>query len=58
MSVLLTMQVGPVDWEKFRAATEWGYNQKTQGLISGKIFRAEGDQSTVLVLEEWEPHDA
>ncbi len=85
MSVLLTMQVGPVDWEKFKAATEWGYNQKgltrlctkTQGgsqgvlvhkrvspnqkpsgLISGKIYRAEGDQSKVLVVEEWESHDA
>ena len=58
MSVLLTMQVGPVDWEKFRAATEWGYNQKPSGLISGKIYRAEGDQSKVLVVEEWESHDA
>ena len=58
MSVLLTMQVGPVDWGKFKAATEWGYSQKPQGLISGKIYRAEGDQSRVLVIEEWESHDA
>jgi heme-degrading monooxygenase HmoA len=35
-----------------------GLQSKTPGLISGKIFRAEGDQNTVLVLEEWESHDA
>ena len=58
MSVLLTMQVGPVDWEKFSSATEWGYGHKPSGLISGKIYRAEADPSKVLVVEEWESHDA
>ena len=58
MSVLLTMQVGPVDWDKFKTASEWGYGQKPEGLISGKVYRAEGDQSRALVVEEWESHDA
>lgn len=58
MSVLLTMQVGPVDWNKFRAAAEWGYGQKPPGFLAGNVYRAEGDQNTVLVLEEWESHDA
>ena len=58
MSVLLTMQVGPVDWSKFKSASEWGYGQKPSGLISGKVYRAEGDQSRVLVVEEWESHGA
>ena len=52
------MQVGPVDWDKFRSATEWGYSRKPIGLISGKVYRAEGEPSTVLVVEEWESHDA
>ena len=58
MSVLLTMQVGPVDWNKFMSAAAWGYSQNPSGLISGKVYRAEGDQSKVLVVEEWESHDA
>ena len=58
MSVLLTMQVGPVDWDKFKPAIEWAYSQKPSGLEHGKIYRAESDQDTVLVMEMWESHDA
>ena len=58
MSVLLTMQVGPVDWDKFKAAAEWGYGHNPSGLISSKVYRAEDDPSTVLVVEEWDSHDA
>ena len=58
MSVLVTMQVGPVDWAKFKSATEWGQTQLAPGLLSSKVYRSEGDTQTVLIVEEWESHDA
>jgi len=58
MSVLISMQVGPVDWAKFKAAVDWANAQPVAGHISTKVYRAEDDPSTVLVLEEWESHDA
>ena len=39
MSVLISMQVGPVDWEKFQAAIEWANSLPAAGHIS-KIGRA------------------
>ena len=58
MSVLLTMQVSPEDWQKFKSGIEWAYSQNPSGLISGKVYRAEQDKTRVLVVEEWESHDA
>ena len=58
MSVLLTMQVGPVDWVKFRSATEWVNGQDAPGLRSSTVYRLENDPHTVLVVEEWDSHDA
>ena len=58
MSVLITMQVGPVDWAKFRAAIDWADSKHVPGHISTQVYRAENDPATVLVLEEWESHEA
>jgi len=58
MSILISMQVGPVDWGKFKAAVDWANAQAAAGHIGRKVYRAEDDSSTVLVLEEWESHEA
>lgn len=58
MSILLTMQVGPVDWEKFQSALEWASSQGMPGLISSRTYRAENDPATVIMIQEWESHDA
>ena len=57
MAILVTMEVGPVDWEKFKAATEWAKQSPAQGMISSETYRAESDPSRVLVVERWESHD-
>ena len=57
MSVLVTMQVGPVDWDKFRSASEWLETQGAPGLHSRRVYRSESDPSTVFVTAEWESHD-
>lgn len=58
MAILVTMQVGPVDWEKFRAAVEWGATQPATGRTSARLYRSHGDPSRVFVVEEWDSHDA
>ena len=58
MAVLVTMKVGPVDWAKFRAAAEWLDGQDSPGLSSSEIYRSEGDQDSVLVVQKWDSHDA
>jgi heme-degrading monooxygenase HmoA len=58
MSVLVTMQVGPVDWGKFRSAVEWLKEQEAPGLRSSNIYRSDNEPATVLVVEEWDSHDA
>ena len=58
MSVLITMQVGPVDWEKFRSAVQWADGKRAPGYISRKVYRAEDDPARVLLIEEWESHEA
>ncbi len=58
MSVLITMQVGPVDWEKFEQATAWVNGQPAPGMVSRKVYRAEDNPNMVLVIEEWDSHDA
>ena len=57
MAVLTTMKVGPVDWAKFRPATEWLDGQGSAGLNSTKVYRSESDSDSVLVVQEWDSHD-
>jgi len=57
MSVLITMEVGPVNWDKFKAAMDWANSRKPAGHIGTKVFRSEDDPSRVLILDEWESHD-
>ncbi|MEK7214183.1 MAG: antibiotic biosynthesis monooxygenase [Chloroflexota bacterium] len=58
MSILVTMQVGPVDWDKFRAAAKWLNTLPSPGLLSTRAWQAEDDPNTVLVEQEWESHQA
>jgi heme-degrading monooxygenase HmoA len=58
MSALVTMKVGPVDWEKFRAATEWLNGQDSPGLASSEVYRSEADPGNVLVVQKWDSHDS
>lgn len=58
MALLLTMQVGPVDWERFKPALEWLYAQDAPGWTSSKVYRSEKDPSMVLFIDEWESREA
>jgi quinol monooxygenase YgiN len=57
MSVVITMEVGPVDWEKFKAAIDWANSRSPKGHIGTRVYRAEDDPSRVLIVDEWESHD-
>ena len=58
MSILVTMQVGPVDWSKFKAALDRFAGDRPAGLHSSRYYRQQGDAARVLVVEEWDSHDA
>jgi len=58
MSILVTMQVGPVDWTKFKGAMDRFTAERPAGLQSSRCYRRQGDESRVLVIEEWDSHDA
>ena len=58
MAVIVTMQVGPVDWSRFQAALDWGRDTPAPGRKSSNIYRSQGDPSQVLIVEEWDSHDA
>ena len=58
MAILLTMQVGPVDWTKFQAALDWGKALSATGRSYSRIYRQESDPSRVLIVEEWDSHDS
>jgi heme-degrading monooxygenase HmoA len=55
---MITMEVGPVDWTKFQSALEWMNSQPAPGLRSNKVYRMEGDPSKLLMVQEWDSHDA
>ena len=57
MAIVVTMEVGPVDWTKFKAAIDWSKAFPAAGRASGAVYRAESDPNTVLLVEEWESHD-
>ena len=56
MAILVTMQVGPVDWSKFEAAMQ-GAQDKPRGRHSARVFRSQSDPRQVLIVEEWDSHD-
>jgi heme-degrading monooxygenase HmoA len=58
MAVVVTMEVGPVDWTKFQSATEWMNSQPTPGLRSNKVYRSEANSNIVLIMQEWDSHEA
>jgi hypothetical protein len=58
MSVLVTMEVGPVDWSKFEEAMSWMRGQPEAGRRSTRAHRLESDPTKVLVVQEWDSHDA
>ena len=58
MSILVTMQVGPVDWTKFKAASDRFRNDSPPGNLYSRTYRMQGDPSRVMVVEEWDSHDA
>ena len=47
MSILVTMQVGPVDWTKFKAALDRFGAERPVGLHSSRTYRQQGDASRV-----------
>jgi hypothetical protein len=58
MAVVVTMEVGPVDWAKFESAMTWMNAQPAPGLRSNRVCRMESDPRMLLVLQEWDSHDA
>ena len=40
MSVLITMQVGPAEWEKFQSAAESMYGDDAPGRLFSRIYRS------------------
>ena len=58
MAVLVTMEVGPVDWQKFQSAMEWMNSIPDAGLRSNSVHRSESDPRMLLLMQEWDSHDA
>ena len=58
MAVVVTMEVGPVEWSKFRSAMDWMNGQQERGLHSTKVYRSEDNPNMLLVVQEWDSHDA
>ena len=57
MSVLITMEVGPVDYQKLKGAMEWAESRNPKGHIASKLYRSESNPSTVLIIDEWDSHE-
>ena len=57
MAVLVTMQVGPVDWSKFKSAMDWAKASPAAGRGYSRIYRSEHDPNQVIIVEEWDSHD-
>ena len=58
MAIFVTMQVGPVDWSKFKKALDWSTPFRPQGRLTAQIYRSESEPNQVLVVERWISHDA
>ncbi len=58
MTALVTMRGNVSDWTSFRDAIDWYAGlDKPAGLHWSRSYRREGDESYVLMLEEWDSHD-
>ena len=58
MAVLVTMQVGPVDWSKFKSALDWSTPFRPPQRLTSHVYRSQGDSSQVLIVERWLSHEA
>ena len=58
MAVLVTMEVGPVDWPKFKAAIDWLRSTPAPGRRSSELYRGEADAGRMLIVEQWDSHAA
>jgi hypothetical protein len=58
MAIVVTMQVVPVDWNRFKAALDAGRSVPATGRHSSLVYRGESDSSQVLIVEEWDSHDS
>jgi quinol monooxygenase YgiN len=59
MTVLVTMRGRVGSWDDFKEATGWYASQpKPAGLHWSRTYRREGDEGSLLVVEEWDDHDA
>jgi hypothetical protein len=58
MAIFVTMEVGPVDWSKFKSAIDWSTPFRPQERLSAQVYRSDGDPSKVLVVERWLSHAA
>jgi quinol monooxygenase YgiN len=58
MAILVTMQVGPVDWSKFKAAIDTLKGSPAPGRKSSEVYRNQSDPGVVLIVETWDSHDA
>jgi len=58
VAVVVTMEVGPVDWDKFQEAIKWMESQPEEGLQEQRVHRLESDPRMLLVVQRWDSHDA
>lgn len=58
MSVLITLQIGPVDWDRFQAALEWLDAQAAPGCVRSTVYRSIKDPAQVLIVDEWTTREA
>ena len=58
MAILVTMQVGPVEWAKFKDALDGLKSVPAPGRQSSAVYRGESDASQVLIVEQWDSHDS
>ena len=59
MTVLVTMQVGPVDKATFMAADRALVARgMPPGMHSHRVYFREGDATSALVVQEWDSHNA
>ena len=59
MTALVTMRGNVSDWDSFKGAIDWYASlPRPAGLHWSRTYRCEGDESYVLLIEEWDDHDA
>jgi len=59
MTVLVTMRGNVSDWGSMKGAIDWYAGlPRPKGLHWSRTYRREGDENYVLLLEEWDDHDA